>query len=97
MLLLKTSVQRLHSYKTSIEKGEDGGDVFKVGRGMIGLKDDGTVIYHTIENGTSHYTGSTAYSFSSKYTLEVLGENNNNSIYNYTLLENGGFARRNRL
>ena len=79
------------TYKTYIEQGADGGDVFKVGRGMIGLKDDGTVIYHTIENGTSHYTGSTAYSFSSKYTLEVLGENKNNSIYDYTLLSNGAF------
>ena len=79
------------TYKTYIEKGEDGGDVFKVGRGIVGLKDDGTVIYNTIENGTSHYTGSTPYSFSTKYTLEVLGENKNNSIYDYTLLANGSF------
>ena len=79
------------TYKTYIEKGEDGGDVFKVGRGIIGLKDDGSVIYNTIENGTNHYTGSTAYSFSTKYTLEVLGENKNNSIYDYTLLPNGAF------
>ena len=79
------------TYKTYIEKGEDGGDVFKIGRGIIGLKDDGTVIYHTIENGTSHYSGSTEYSFNTKYTLEVLGENKNNSIYDYTLLPNGAF------
>ena len=77
------------TYKTYIEKGADGEDVFKVGRGMVGLKSDGSVIYHTIENGTSHYTGSTPYGIASKYTLEVLGENKNNSIYEYTLLQNG--------
>ena len=79
------------TYKSYIEKGEDGGDVFKIGRGIVGLKSDGTMIYHTIEKGTSHYTGSTAYSFDEKYTLEVLGKNKNNSIYNYTLLPNGSF------
>lgn len=79
------------TYKSYIEKGEDGGDVFKIGRGIVGLKSDGTVIYHTIENGTSHYTGSTDYSFDEKYTLEVLGESKNNSIYNYTLSPNGSF------
>ena len=73
-------------YKSYIEKGEDGNDVFKIGRGIVGLKDDGTMIYHTIENGTSHYTGSTAYGFDAKYTLEVLGENKNNSIYEYNTL-----------
>ena len=82
-------------YKTYIEKGADGGDAFKVGRGIIGLKSDGSMIYHTIEDGTTNYnnanTNSTAYSFASKYTLEVLGENNNNSIYNYSLLVNAAF------
>ncbi len=79
------------TYKSYIEKGEDGGDVFKIGRGIIGLKSDGTVIYNTIEKGTSHYTGSTPYSFDSRYTLEVLGENKNNPIYEYSLLQNGSF------
>ncbi len=77
------------TYKSYIEKGEDGGDVFKIGRGIVGLKADGTVIYNTIENGTSHYTGSTAYEFDSRYTLEVLGEGKSNSIYDYTMRADG--------
>ena len=79
------------TYKSYIEKGEDGGDVFKIGRGIVGLKNDGTVIYNTIENGTSHYSGSTPYEFDSKYTLEVLGENKSNSVYEYSLAVNGDF------
>lgn len=77
------------TYKTYIEMGEDGGDVFKVGRGIIGLKDNGEVIYNTIENGTSHYTGSTPYEFAERYTLAVLGESKTNAIYEYSLRADG--------
>ena len=79
------------TYKTYIEIGVN--DNFKVGRGIIGLKDDGSMIYHTLEtSSTSHYNKSapstTAYKFGS-YVLEVLGENANNSVYEYPLIENG--------
>lgn len=84
-------VEEGKTYKTYIEKGEGSGDVFKVGRGIVGLKDDGSVIYHTIEKGTSHYTGSTPYEFDSQYTLQLLGENKNNPIYEYTLAPGGSF------
>ncbi|MBE6534974.1 MAG: phosphodiester glycosidase family protein, partial [Ruminococcaceae bacterium] len=79
------------TYKTYIEVGEN--DKFKLGRGIIGLKDDGSMIYHTLEtSATSHYNKSEPstkeYAFDS-YVLEILGENVNNAIYEYPLLENG--------
>lgn len=80
------------TYKTYIEIGAN--DNFKVGRGIIGLKDDGSMIYHTLETSkTSHYNKSapsvSTYGFEAKYLLQVLGENANNSIYDYPLNENG--------
>ena len=81
-------VEHGKTYKSYIEKGEDGGDVFKVGRGIIGVKNNGSVIYSTIEDGTSHYSGSTPYGFESNYTLCILDENNN-SVCEYPLIQNG--------
>ena len=72
------------TYDTYIEKGNF--DNCKVGRGVIGIKSDGTPIHYTLENGTSRYAAaSTPYTWDVNYTLEVLGSNLNNSIYDYAM------------
>lgn len=78
-------------YKSYIEVGSY--DNFKLGRGIIGLKDDGSMIYHTLEtSSTANYNkvspSVSTYNFDS-YILEVLGENANNAVYEYPLLSNG--------
>ena len=88
-------------YKTYFEQGAyDSNGAFKTGRGLIGLSNTNTldatnsVIYHTFENGTSNYSGSTALTLNnssrySSYYLEVLGENDNGVVYEYPMIENG--------
>ena len=83
-------------YKTYIEKGayqsldpDDANRCFKVGRGVVGLGDDGLVMYHTLENGTTHYTGSSPEITFSTYRLQVLGENKTNPVYSYEMFEKG--------
>lgn len=72
------------TYDAYIEKGQF--DSCKVGRGVIGIKSDGTPIHYTLENGTSYYAAaSTPYAWDVNYTLEVLGSNLNNSIYDYAM------------
>lgn len=71
-------------------------DTSKTGRGVIGLKDDGSMIYYTQETSkTKNYnnskTSSTKYSFDSKYSLEVLGDSENNVVYSYTALAGGNY------
>lgn len=71
-------------------------DTSKIGRGVIGLKDDGSMIYYTQESSkTSNYnnskTKSTKYSFSSKYSLEVLGASKTNTVYSYSALAGGSY------
>lgn len=71
-------------------------DTSKVGRGVIGLKNDGSMIYYTQETSkTTNYnnskTSSTKYSFSSKYSLEVLGENKTNEVYSYSAIAGGAY------
>ena len=72
------------TYDAYIEKGEF--DNCKVGRGVIGIKSDGTPIHYTLENGTTNYAAaSTPYTWDVNYTLEVLGSNLNNSVYDYSM------------
>lgn len=68
-------------------------DTSKNGRGVIGLKSDGSMIYYTQGDAAYLNTNTLAkkYSFNAKYTLHVLGENKNNPIYKYSLLEDGSF------
>lgn len=76
------------TYDTYIEKGNF--DNCKVGRGVIGIKSDGTPIHYTLENGTTNYSAaSTAYSWNTNYTLEVLGANKNTSVQDYSIRLNG--------
>lgn len=76
------------TYDTYIEKGNF--DSCKVGRGVIGIKSDGTPIHYTLENGTTNYSAtSTAYSWNTNYTLEVLGANKNTSVQDYSIRLNG--------
>lgn len=73
-------------YKTWINTSKDG-------RGVIGLKSDGSMIYYTQGDAAYLNTNTLAkeYTFNSKYSLHVLGENKNNPIYKYSLLANGNF------
>lgn len=73
-------------YKTWINTSKDG-------RGVIGLKSDGSMIYYTQGDAAYLNTNTLAkkYSFNAKYSLHVLGENKNNPIYKYSLLEDGSF------
>ena len=68
-------------------------DTSKYGRGVIGLKSDGSMVYYTQEKSDDTYFSSNGnsvkYSLTTKYSLSVLGENKNNSIYDYTLLADG--------
>ena len=95
-----------NSTTTTPEKGEtediyaEDGKIYKTwidtsknGRGVIGLKSDGSMIYYTQGDAAYLNTNTLAkkYSFNAKYTLHVLGENKNNPIYKYSLLENGSF------
>lgn len=86
-------------YKTYFEQGVyDSAKEFKRGRGIIGLSGTDNldcvnkVIYHTFENGTKYYTGSTPLDYSdgrfSSYYLEVMGEKGADVIYEYPLSEN---------
>ena len=70
-------------YKTYFEQGVyDASKEFKRGRGIVGLIGTdsldckNTVIYHTFENGTSHYTGSTPLDYTdarfSDYYLQIM-------------------------
>lgn len=72
-------------YKTYFEQGVyDASKEFKRGRGIVGLigtselNCTNKVIYHTFENGTEHYTGSTPLDYTdarfSPYYLEVMGD-----------------------
>lgn len=80
------------TYDAYMEKGKVNASEhpFKVGRGVIGIDKDGNILHCTIENGTTNYSSaSTAYTWNTNYTLEVLGDNLNNAIYTYPLTLNG--------
>lgn len=68
-------------------------DSTKYGRGVIGLKSDGSMLYFTREkSGDTYYTDNgnlTKYSFVTNYRLQVLGENKNSPIYSYTMVWQG--------
>ena len=86
-------------YKTYFEQGVyDSAKEFKRGRGILGLcgtdslDSSNRVIYHTFENGTNYYTGSTSLDYTdarfSPYYLEVMGEDGKTVICEYPLSEN---------